>query len=412
MISVEQALKIVMEAARPLETVERDTTDASGYVLAENVNSPEAVPSFDNSAVDGYAVKASDTRGASDSSPVMLNVKGVIAAGQVSPIQLHPGDAIRIMTGAPLPVGADAVVKVEQTGRRDDGRIDVCASVDAGENCRRAGDDLRKGQLVFPRGRRLRPYDIGVLASIGKTRVRVVRKPRVALLATGDELLAINEPLSPGKIRSSTSYALKAQLHEWNMETLDLGIARDTPEDTRSKLEEAVAADIALTTGGVSMGEFDYVRTTLESMGIDIKFWKVRQKPGKPLVFGTAKGRLFFGLPGNPASSLVCFEVYVRPAIERMSGLPNPQPWRLRARLTEAVVKKPGLRAFLRARWFRDGEVLKVTPMQQQSSGTLSPMALSNGLIDLDEESTGAGAGEEVTVLITDRENFVDHFHA
>ncbi len=196
------------------------------------------------------------------------------------------------------------------------------------------------------------------------------------------------------------------------METLDLGIARDTPEDTRSRLEEAFAADIVLTTGGVSMGEFDYVRTTLESMGIDIRFWKVRQKPGKPLVFGTAKGRLFFGLPGNPASSLVCFEVYVRPAIERMSGLPNPQPWRLRAQLTEAVVKKPGLRVFLRARWFRDGEVLKVTPMQQQSSGTLSPMALSNGLIDLDEESTGAGAGAEVTVRITDRENFVDHFHA
>jgi molybdopterin molybdotransferase len=401
MLSVDEALEVVLNATPVLSPARRRTVDAVGLTLDEDIISGEAVPSFDNSAVDGYAVRSVDLKNASKDSPVIFNVIDRVHAGTLSQKKLEDGEAIQIMTGAPIPDGADAVVMVELTEKIGGDTVKIFSPVRTRESIRFAGDDIQKDQTVLQKGHILRPYDLGLLASIGISDVRVIPKPKVAILSTGDELLEIHEPLTAGKIRSSNNLTLHALVRQLGAEPLDLGIARDTMEDTETKLRAAFSADIVLTSGGVSMGERDFVRSVLEKLGVEIKFWKVRQRPGKPLVFGVKNRQLFFGLPGNPVSAGVCFELYAAPAIAKMCGQP-PEPIRVQAILEHSVAKKAGLRHFLRGRLKRTAQGYSVQTTGNQSSGILSSLAYANVLIDLPEEKENVSAGDPVQVIVLD----------
>ena len=402
MISVEKALQTIHDAAGALPSRVLPISNCAGYILDEEIVATENVPPFDNSAMDGYAVIAADLLDASYEQPVLLNVIDIIQAGKVSEKKLRNGQAMQIMTGAPLPEGADAVIMAEQTEKTQDGKVKFFTTVVTNENCRRAGDDIKIGSSVFQKGRQLKPYDIGVLASIGRTKVRIIPRPRIAILSTGDELAAIDRPLPPGKIRTSNNYTLQVLIGKLGAEVIDLGIVKDTLQDTNEKLQKALFADIILTSGGVSVGEFDFVGEALKHAGVNIKFWKVKQKPGKPLMFGTLDEKLFFGLPGNPVSSIICFELFVVPAIKKMSGLSDTTPLCIKAESGETITKKPGLRHFLRGFVVKENNIFKVSPTKNQSSGALSSLSQANCLIDLPEEKENIRPGEEVSVILLD----------
>ena len=402
MISVEKALQTIHDAAGALPSRVLPISNCAGYILDEEIVATENVPPFDNSAMDGYAVIAADLHDASYEQPVLLNVIDIIQAGKVSEKKLRNGQAMQIMTGAPLPEGADAVIMAEQTEKTQDGKVKFFTTVVTNENCRRAGDDIKIGSSVFQKGRQLKPYDIGVLASIGRTKVRIIPRPRIAILSTGDELAAIDRPLPPGKIRTSNNYTLQVLIGQLGAEVIDLGIVKDTLQDTNEKLQKALFADIILTSGGVSVGEFDFVGEALKHAGVNIKFWKVKQKPGKPLMFGTLDEKLFFGLPGNPVSSIICFELFVVPAIKKMSGLSDTNPLCIKAESGETITKKPGLRHFLRGFVVKENNIFKVSPTKNQSSGALSSLSQANCLIDLPEEKENIRPGEEVSVILLD----------
>ncbi|MBX7151015.1 molybdopterin molybdotransferase MoeA [bacterium] len=406
MISVDEARSIILQSAAVLSLVKHASAEAAGFVLAEDIVSTEAIPPFDNSAMDGYAVRSEDVQNASHDQPVILKVIDEVQAGTTSHHTVGSNEAVQIMTGAPLPPGADAVVMVEHTEKLDSGSVKVFLSVAKHEHCRFAGDDIQKGQLVFEKGRRLKSYDTGVLASIGRKEVMVWRKPRVAIVSTGNELIGVDEPLTSGKIRSSNNVALQSLLLHHGVIPFDLGIARDTPEDTERQLTRAIEYDVILTSGGVSMGEYDFVRETFQRLGIEIKFWKVRQKPGKPLVFGTKGSQLFFGLPGNPVSSIVCFELYVVPALYKMMGL-NYSPLIIHARCKHGINKKPGLRHFLRAKISKSEKGFEVELTGNQSSGVLSSLSYADGLIDLAESRDNVNEGETVEVVVLDKEKLL-----
>ncbi|HMV25342.1 MAG TPA: molybdopterin molybdotransferase MoeA [bacterium] len=401
MISVDEALHIILSKAKPLAIRTVPFKDACGYALAENIVSREMIPPWDNSGVDGYAVIASDT--SKTKQPCMLKVLDTVHAGDVSTKKLTAGTAIQIMTGAPVPRGTTAIVMVEHT-RRVGQWVHIQKPAREGDHIRKAGSDIQKNQIVFSRDHIIRPYDLGVLASIGKSKIRIQTKPTIALLATGDELLSVEEKLKPGKIRASTHFALTALLQKAGYPVINLGIAHDTPKAIAAQIQKALKADVIITTGGVSMGEKDYVRQAVEKAGIKIHFWKVRQKPGKPMVFGSKGKKLFFGLPGNPVSSLVCFELYVTPAIARMASQPSPI-LRIPVRLDNPVSKKPGLRHFLRARlYIHDGQI-KASLSGEQSSGVLSHMAYAQALLDIPENDGDKNKNDTVDAVVLDRDH-------
>lgn len=402
MISVDEALKIILDATESLPAQSMPITRCSGKILAEDIVAEENVPPFDNSAMDGYAVIASDLMAASRENPVLLEVIDILQAGKTTKKRLKTGHAIQVMTGAPIPTHADAVVMVEQTEKTQDGKIKVFTPVSKHESLRFAGNDIKKGSVIFQRGRLLAPYDSGILASIGRPAVRIIPKPRIAILSTGNELFEIDRPLVSGKIRTSNNYVLQALIGQMGAESIDLGIAKDTQKDTNKKLEKAFSADIIITSGGVSMGEFDFVRDSLKNIGVDIKFWGVKQKPGKPLVFGIHNKKLFFGLPGNPVSSAVCFKLFVVPAIKKMSGMTYLEPCRVKAESEKPIKKKQGLRHFLRGVVRKENDRLIVTSVNNQSSGAMSSFCEANCLIDLSEEKENVLPGEIVSVILLD----------
>ncbi len=298
--------------------------EARGRVLAEDVASDRDVPPFTNSAMDGYAVRAADTRSASPTKPVHLEVLGEIRAGVAPPTSVRPSTALRIMTGAVMPEGADAVVRVEDTVERD-GRVEIRVGVEPDTSVRHAGSDIRRGDTVAQGGRIVTPGLIGVLASTGRTTVRTIRRPRVTILTTGDELRDAGESLGPGQITNTNRYTLRAALEEAGAEVVDAGVARDVREDLVTRLQAAVRTDLIVSTGGVSMGAYDLVRALLEEQGA-VDFWQVALRPGKPLMVGTVEGRPLIGLPGNPVSSLVGVELFVRPARRRRAVRPPRDP--------------------------------------------------------------------------------------
>ena len=320
MISVEDAQKSILDMIRPMGRERAGLLNSLGRVLAEDVHSSRAIPPWNNSAMDGYALRAEDVAGASRETPKALRVIEEIQAGVVATREVGPGEAIKIMTGAPIPGGADAVVLVEETERISGDEVHIFLSVREGEAVRLAGEDVKPGETVLAQGARLGPASLGMLANIGRPSVYVYQKPRVAILATGEELVDLGDTPDVGQIFNSNSYALAAQVLEAGGEPLLLGIARDNAEDLQRHIEDGLAADLMITSGGVSVGDFDLVKSTLGGLGNDMRFWRVRMKPGKPMAFGVLNDKPVFGLPGNPVSTMVSFELFVRPSLLKMQG--------------------------------------------------------------------------------------------
>jgi molybdopterin molybdotransferase len=394
-ITVEEARARVLGAVRPLSSEAVPLASALGRVLARPLISSLDVPRWDNSAMDGFAVRAVDVRGAAADSPVRLRVIGDIAAGAFPTRELGPREAMRVMTGAAVPAGADGVVRVEHTDggagiRSGEGYVTVVDDQDAGRNIRKSGEDIRAGAEVIPAGRLLRPADIGVAASVGSAQLEVIRRPLVAILATGSELVDLDgfpEVLAGRRIVSSNSYTLAAQLRDAGMKVRDLGIAPDDPEDIRSRLERARGCDALITSAGVSVGEHDHIRTVLNDLGVSGRFWRVKMRPGSPIAFGMVErlgGIPWFGLPGNPVSSMVTFEVLVRPSLLCMGGHGSLYHPVRRARLHDSFVAAPGLTHFLRVTLQEDpGGALVARLTGPQGSGVLRSVADADGLLVL-----------------------------
>ena len=414
MISVEQALDKILNYVHVLEDEERPILECLGQVLAEDVYSSLNVPPLDNSAMDGYAVRSGDTRGASQQSPRFLRVIGTVAAGSMAGCEVEPGTAVRIMTGAPIPKGADSVVIFEDTDETQrqgsSTEIGILREAEAGLNIRRAGEDIAQGSMVLSQGAVLRPSEIGVLASLGRTTVRVIRRPIVAILATGDELVDISQPLPAGKIYNSNTYSLAALVRRYGGIPKILGIALDSEHSVVAKLRQGLDADMLITTGGVSAGDYDLVKDILAKQG-EISFWTVRMKPGKPLAFGIIKGVgkagiarniPHLGLPGNPVSSMVTFELFVRPAMLKMMGKKNLTKPTIEAVVENPVVNRDRRRLFARVIVEKRNGQYFARLTGPQGSGILTSMTSANGLMIIPEDKAEVVAGDIVQVMMLD----------
>ena len=414
MLSVEEALERVLSLVRPLPLEEVPILEALDRVLGEDIISDINIPPFQNSAMDGYAVRSEDVRDASPAAPVRLRVIGDLAAGYAPDMVVAPGTAVRIMTGAPMPPGADAVVRFEDT---DEGQA-LASNMHAGsqrsevlvlhpvrthENVRDAGEDIRKGERVLAAGTVLRPQEIGVLASLGHPTVKVHRKPRVAILATGDELVDITEPLGPGKIRNSNEYSNAALVLKYGGIPIRLGIARDNVEDLTAKIHAGLAqqVDLFVTSAGVSVGDYDVVKDVLNQLG-QINFWQVRMKPGKPLAVGLIDGVPLIGLPGNPVSSMVSFEQFVRPAMRIMQGRRAWRKQRVQVIVDEDIKNTSGRRHFVRAIVTKQGDQYFARTTGDQGSGILTSMVKANALLIIPEDQRLVPRGELVTAEMLD----------
>lgn len=398
-ISVDEARARILERFAPLPAVEVALEDAVGLVLAADVCAPNDVPPFANSAMDGYAVRAAETTSATQERPVRLPVSMDIAAGRFADRELPWGSAARIMTGAPLPPGADAVVRFEDTDSGD-AVVAIYAAPARWLNVRQAGEDVRRGELVVAAGTLLRPAEVGVLATAGARRVRVVPRPRVAVLSTGDEVVEVDQTPGPGQIRDANRYSLTAATRAAGAVPVDLGIARDTAADLRAKFRRAAEAHVIVTSGGVSVGDYDLVKVVMGELG-SMDFWSIQMRPGKPVAFGEILGTPIFGLPGNPVSALLTFELFVRPALLKMQGRRQIHRPTASARLVEDVQKPPHLRFFGRAIYDPAAGTVRTTG--PQGSGILRSMALANCLLDLPIGPDVVRAGSEVTVILTDQ---------
>ncbi len=397
MISVDEALKIVLDSVRPLESEAVGLRDCYGRVLTEDIYSDCDIPAFDYSAMDGYALRHSDTKWASNDSPVYLRVIGELRAGGEFSGRVGDGEAVKIMTGAPIPDGADAVIMVENT-RWEGEKVAILQEVEDGENIRRVGEDVKKGMLVIKKGTKLRSAHAGMLAALGRSVVNVTRRPRVAILVSGDEVVDPDEQISRGKVRNANAYSLSGQVLSAGAIPVDMGIARDRLDDLRMRLAACLDYDVIVTSGGVSMGEYDLVRDVLFELGLQQLFWKVAMRPGKPNLFGIIDNKPVFGLPGNPVSCMVGFEVFVMPAILRMLGQEGDERVEVEAILEEDIRKKKGLRFFIRAqtRW-EDGRYVTRTT-GPQGSGMLSSMVLANSLMILSEGESLIKKGTKIKV--------------
>lgn len=401
MINVEEALRIILENIKVLSPRKVFILEALGRVLAEDIISPMDIPPWDNSAMDGYAVRAEDIMGASREKPISLRIIEDLPAGKSSTKTVGPGETARIMTGAPIPAGANGVLPVEETQTIGASSVLAFKPVKPGENIRVAAEDVKKGEMVLKSTTVLGPPEIGMLASLGRKEVAVIPPPKIAVLATGDELIELDEVLSAGKIRNSNTYSLGAQIMHAGAKVHLLGISRDTREDIKARMEEGFEkADMVLTTGGVSVGEYDLVKEIFKELGGEIKFWQVAMKPGKPLVFGLKQDKPYFGIPGNPVAAMVVFEEFVRPALSKMMGhshLFNPT---IRAILKEDLKQKPGRRHYIRVKVWREDNRYVASSTGDQGSAILKSMVLANGLAIIPEDCQIVRQGDEVTIKL------------
>ena len=407
MISADQALTIVIDNVGPLAIERVAIVDALGRTLAEEIRSPRDIPGFDNSAMDGYAVRAADVAGATESSPVRLRVLETVAAGAMPTATVAPGTAVRTMTGAPVAAGADTIVPVERT-RGAGESIEFLAAAETGAFVRPRGEDLRQGESVMGPGRPLGASDLGMLASLNRSMVEVFRRPRVAIVATGDELVDIDQVPTGAQIVNSSGYALAGGIREAGGEPVMLKVARDRPEEVRERLAEALAFDAVLSTGGVSVGQFDHVKVVLDELGLRQLFHGVAQKPGRPLKFGTIGGRPIFGLPGNPVSTMVCFYLYVRPALLRMMGRRELGLPRMIATCAVPIRTANNLTEFVRVALERRDGTLYATPTGNQSSGVLSSLSRAHALLIGPAAATTLDAGSQAAVLLLEPGAAVD----
>jgi molybdopterin molybdotransferase len=403
-ISVAQHLERILDVVQPLLPLQLGLMDAHGCVLTEDVVAPVPLPAFDNSSMDGYAVRVADVAGATEGAPVVLPVTGDVAAGPASPLRVQPGVCVRIMTGAMMPAGADAVVPVEWT---DGGVASVAISraPEVGAHVRTVGEDVAAGETVLTEGTYLGAVQIGLAAAVGRSRVMVRPRPRVVVVSTGSELTEVGQPLAPGRIYDSNSLALTAAATEAGALAYRVGIVPDDPRQLAATLEDQlVRADVLVTSGGVSVGAYDVVKEVLSRLGT-VQFDKVAMQPGMPQGFGTIgpDSTPVFGLPGNPVSALVSFEAFVRPALRTMLGaLPVERP-RVRAVASKALVSPPGKRSFLRVLLEVKKGAYVVTPVSGAGSHLLAGLARANALAVIPEDVEKVPAGEPVEVLVLER---------
>ena len=416
MISVEEALDKILSYVTVLQTEEKPILASKGQILDEDIHSSIQIPPLDNSAMDGYAVQWADIRQADQVTPQVLKVIGEVAAGSLPDKAVEPGTAIRIMTGAPIPPGADTVVPFEDTdeiARKEKNltqgnpwEVGILTPVTEGANIRLAGEDIAQGDFVLQRGTELRPAEIGVLASLGLTKVRIIRRPLVAVLATGEELVEPGQLLPAGKLYNSNNYSIAAMVLHYGGIPQILGIAGDNMESLVKRIEQGLNCDMFITTAGVSMGDYDVVKDVLVKLG-EITFWQVRMKPGRPIAFGVLRGKEdkqipLLGLPGNPTSAMVSFEQFGRPAILKMLGRNNWKKPTVTAVIEDNVRNRDGRRTYARAvvRKADDGYHAKLTG--PQGSGILTSMVLANGLVVVPEDVLLVKEGDTVQVQMLD----------
>jgi len=407
MLSVQEAQEQILAHFFPLENVSIPLDQALGRILAETIHAQNDLPSFDNSSMDGFAVQASQVSEASPNHPITLKVVADIPAGSAPRITLSVGQAARIMTGAPIPPGADAVVMVEETdfnqhapGEAAPASVKIYQAVKSGENLRKRGADIVAGQEILPKGHSLRPQDIGLLAMLGLVNVPVHRKPKVALISSGDELLPVGATLEPGKIHDSNTHTLAALAQNAGCEVLLPGVAADRHEAVQALLDQAASLkpDVIISSAGVSVGAFDYVKSVVESAGT-LSFWKVNMRPGKPLAFGEYRGIPFFGLPGNPVSAFVGFLVFVQPALRRLSGSQTVDRLRVRVVLAEGV-ESDGRESYLRAVVSRQNGIFSAKLTGHQGSGNLFSLVQANALLIIPSGVKSCPPGSEAEALL------------
>ncbi len=399
---LEEALATLLENVKPLDTERVFLKDAVGRFLAEDITSDTDKPLFDNSAMDGYAVKAEDIAGASEDNPVILKLVGEHSAGTLQEFEVSKGTAVKIFTGAPIPRGADTVVPVEFTEAKDS-LVYIKREFKKGANIRLRGEDVKEGEVILRKGHPVRGYEVGLLAFVNRTTVKVYRRPRVAILSTGDELLELGEVQSrASQIRSSNHHMLYSLVEEAGAQAYQLGIAPDEPQELLELLKSCYNYDIFVTTGGVSMGEKDYVQYLVSEVGIDVKFHRLRIKPAKPVLFGTyGENKLFFGLPGNPVSCAVAFDLLVYPAIRVMLGAKDIFKRKYTATLVKDFRRRDAKRReFARARvWFEKGKFW-CEPHPKQQSHMLTSLVESNAYMIVPEGKQEILEGEEVEVVM------------
>ncbi|MBI5918432.1 MAG: molybdopterin molybdotransferase MoeA [Nitrosomonadales bacterium] len=420
-LTVAAAQRCVIEAMKKLGMESVPLQQALGRVLADDVRANRDQPPYDVSAMDGFAIHSADVA----SVPTVLEIIEDIKAGDMPQKTLAAGQCARIMTGAPVPQGADAVIRVEDTksiaetlspsslppaGERDAAslgeemfnRVQINVPVKPGNDIRERGESMKTGEVVLAAGTEITPGVVGMLAMVKAASVPVYRQPRVAILSTGDELEGLDDPLDANKIPDANSYALMAQVQAVGIEPVLLGIARDDPDHLRGLLQRGLQFDVLLVSGGTSVGVHDYVRPTLEALGVQMKFWGVAMKPGHPMAFGVAPLTWVFGLPGNPVSSMVCFEQFVAPALRCIMGLAKQHRATVNARLACDIKHRPGRTDFVRVMLSKDGATRLAMPTGNQGSGILHSMAMAEGLMVIPAESKGIAAGEMVTVQLLD----------
>jgi molybdopterin molybdotransferase len=397
LLDIEVARRAVLERVRPLPAEDVVLDDALGRVLAEHVASSEAIPPFDNSAMDGFAVRAEDTRGAAPGAPITLRVIDESRAGAPATSSAGLGEAIAISTGAAMPAGCDAIVRIEEAEHREDS-ISVAAPVERGRDIRHAGDDVRAGEVVLGRGAALGPSELGVLASIGRAGVACARQPRLSVLTTGDELVGPEAELGPGEIRDANAHTVPALARSAGAMVTQVRHTGDDADATRDAIRQSLAADVSVVCGGVSVGEHDHVRPAFAALEVEEVFWGLALRPGRPTWFGTAAdGTLAFGLPGNPVSAVVTFILLVRPALLAMAGV-EPERYRSTAVLDAAYPKHPGRAHFVRVRLEMRQDGWHAQPTKEQASHVLTSMLGADAFAIIPTERGDVEAGERVEI--------------
>jgi molybdopterin molybdotransferase len=397
-LTLNDAQNCVLQYAEPLGTEKIDLLQSLGRVLAQEIRSNRDHPPCDISAMDGYAVRAADLK----VEPAQLTVVADIKAGDLPTLTVQAGQCVRIMTGAPIPKGTDAVIRVEDTQAIATDKVQINVSAQAGKDIRCRAENLRTDEVVLTAGSEITPGALGILAMVKCAEVTVQRRPRVAILSSGDELEGLHDAFDANKIPDANSYALMAQVQALGIQPTLLGIARDNPAVLREKLEQGLQYDVLLVSGGTSVGVHDFVRPTLEQLGVQMHFWRVQMRPGHPSAFGTTANSKVFCLPGNPVSGMVCFEQLVAPALRNMMGHKRLFRRTLPVRLAQAVAHRPGHVEFVRVVLSREAGGYLATPTGSQSSGVLLSMARADALLIVPNESTGLAAGDQAMVQLLD----------
>jgi molybdopterin molybdotransferase len=403
-LTVSAAQQCILESVTVLGAESVKLEQSLGRVLAVDVRANRDLPPYDVSAMDGFAVRSADLAKV----PATLAIIEDIKAGDMPTKTVQVGQCARIMTGAPVPQGADAVIRVEDTLVLSDDKVQIKVAVKPGNDIRLQGEGMRNSEAVLAAGTEITPGVIGILATVKSAQVQVYRHPRVAILSTGNELEDMDDPVDPNKIPNSNSYALMAQVQALGIESALLGIARDDPAELEEYLQRGLKFDVLLVSGGTSVGVHDYVRPTIEALGVQMKFWRVAMKPGHPVAFGVTDGTFVFGLPGNPVSSMVCFEEFVAPTLRRMMGHTRLYRRTITARLTHNLKHQPGRTEFVRVTLAKEKDGYAATSTGAQGSGMLLSMARADGLMVVPAGSTGLVAGVQVTVQLLDGTVFQD----